>query len=98
VAAKPSTTLLSQQRSIITAARPALVSRKQWFASSFQRRFASDEAKPTESEEVVAAEAKPEVETATEATSEVTGQNAAASKSAGDALCMYSYRKSMTSP
>jgi hypothetical protein len=85
VAAKPSTSLLSQQRSIITAARPALVSRQQWFASSF-RRFASDEAKPTESEEVVAAEAS-EVETA----SEVTGQNAAATQFS-DALGMYNFR------
>jgi nucleolin len=47
-----------------------LVSRQQWFASYFQKRFASDEAKPIELEEV---------ETATEATSEVTGQDAAAS-------------------
>lgn len=76
VAAKPSTTLLSQQRSIITAARPALVSRQQWFASSLQKRFASEEAKPTESEEVVAAEASEKVPA--EATSEVTGQDSAA--------------------
>ncbi|QDS68285.1 hypothetical protein FKW77_010649 [Venturia effusa] len=83
IAAKPSNTLLSQQRSIITAARPALVSRQQWTATSFQRRFASEEIKPTDSEEVVqaeASEAAPEVETATEATSEVSGQNSAATQ------------------
>lgn len=89
IAAKPSTTLLSQQRSIITAARPALVSRQQWFATSFQKRFASDEVKPTDSEEVVKAEASEtapeptEVETAAEATSEVTGQGAAATQFSG---------------
>ncbi|KAE9981216.1 hypothetical protein EG327_006284 [Venturia inaequalis] len=88
IATKPSTNLLSQQRSIITAARPALVSRQQWFATSFQKRFASDEVKPTDSEAVVQAEASetapeetaPEVATAADATSEVTGQGAAATQ------------------
>lgn len=73
-----------------------MVSRQQWFATCFQKRFASDEAKPTDSEEVVKAEASetapeaaepvPEtadVETATEATSEVTGQDSAATQFSG---------------
>jgi hypothetical protein len=73
VSAKPSTSLLSQQRSIITAARPALVSRQQWLVPSFQKRFSSDEVKKneeaTESEEVVATESSgtpAEVESAVE--------------------------------
>ncbi|TID17355.1 gb [Venturia nashicola] len=73
IAAKPYNTLLAQQRSIITAARPALVSRQQWFATSFQKRFASDEVKPTDAEEVVKAEAS---DLAPEETSAVTGQDA----------------------
>lgn len=54
----------------ITAATPAVKSRQPWVASQFQRRFASDEAKPSEAtvtdETVPETPSKPEAETIAE--------------------------------